>query len=122
MSGSGCGLYTGWFPSLSHPRRFPPCSLCAFRINAVMSMHSRLEIVRADDYVTFNCERRTAQLVSRARSALDAVLEAKVARPAPTSRDRAGLEGAIIHMIVALLETELEGVQDEYEHGDHEDD
>jgi hypothetical protein len=101
---------------------FSLCLLYAF-LNAVMSSHSRLEIVRADDYVTFNCERRTAQLVSRARAALDAVLEAKVARPAPTSRDRAGLEGAIIHMIVSLLETELEGVQDDYEHGgDHEDD
>ena len=98
----------------------PPCLLIMY--NTVMSSHSRLEIVRADDYVTFNCERRTAQLVSRARAALDAVLEAKVARPAPTSRDRAGLEGAIINMIVSLLETELEGVQDEYEHGGHEDD
>ena len=77
--------------------------------------------MRADDYVTFNCERRTAQLVSRARAALDAVLEAKVARPAPTSRDQGGLEGAIIHLIVSLLETELEGVQEDYDHGDHDD-
>jgi hypothetical protein len=73
-----------------------------------------LEVVSADNYVKFNCERSTAQLVSRARAALDAVLEAKVARPAPTSWDQGG-EGAIISMIVSLLETELEGLQEDYD-------
>ena len=80
----------------------------------------RLDTVSADDYVKFNCERRTAQLVSRARAALDAVLGAKVARPAPTARDTRGMEGAIIATIVALLETELEGVHDEYDDDDKE--
>jgi hypothetical protein len=75
--------------------------------------------VSADSYVKFNCERRTAQLVSRARTALDAVLEAKVARPDPASW---GEEAAIIAMIVRLLETELEGGQEEYEDADNDDD
>ena len=72
----------------------------------------RLEVVYADSYVKFNCDRRTAQLVCRARAALDAVLAAKVARPDPTSGSE---EAAIISIIVKLLETELEGGQEDYE-------
>ncbi len=39
VSGSGCGPATGWFLSLCHPRRFPPCSLCASCMHFFTTTH-----------------------------------------------------------------------------------
>jgi len=79
-----------------------------------------VETVSADDYVKFNCERRTALLVQRLRMELDKILEMKISSPGPTQWD--GREGQVLQAIVGLLETEVEGGDiSEDEVGDDED-
>eukprot|EP00092_Neocalanus_flemingeri_P054569 GFUD01064276.1.p1 GENE.GFUD01064276.1~~GFUD01064276.1.p1 ORF type:complete len:125 (-),score=60.22 GFUD01064276.1:246-569(-) len=67
-----------------------------------------VETVSADDYVKFNCERRTALLVQRLRMELDKILELKISSPAPTQWGD-GREGRTLQAIVRLLEVEMGG-------------
>jgi len=68
-----------------------------------------VETVSADDFVKFNCERRTSRVVQRLRLELDKILEEKVANPSPT-RWGSGKEGEVLEAIAKLLDTEIEGV------------
>lgn len=65
--------------------------------------------MHADSFITFNCQGRTALLVSRARSALDYVIAEKVADPSPTSWSSD--QGRVLELIISLLDTELSGLQ-----------
>merc|ERR1711962_860545 len=72
----------------------------------------RLETVSADNFITFNCEARTARFVSHARSALDTVIEDKVSNPSPTTWS--SKHGRILGIIAEPLDTELEGIETDY--------
>ena len=63
----------------------------------------------ADSFITFNCERSTASIVSRARWALDRVIEEKVSHPSSTCWESS--QGQILNLVVSLLDTELEGLE-----------
>jgi len=74
-----------------------------------LSGGQRLETVSADGFITFNCDVRTAALVSRCRLALDSVIEEKVSNPSPTSST--SNQGTILNLVTSLLDTELEGLE-----------
>jgi len=77
--------------------------------NETLRNGTRLETVSADEFITFNCDLRTAELVSRSRDALDSVIDEMIANPSPTSWS--SRQGDILKLIVSLLETELEGLE-----------
>ena len=87
----------------------------ALNVQFLISHHHlllRLETVSADNFITFNCEARTARFVSQARSALDTVIEDKVSNPSPTTWS--SKHGRILGIITELLDTELEGIETDY--------
>jgi len=86
---------------------------CFIKKRIIFLFYFRLETVSADSFITFNCERSTASIVSRARSALDSVIEEKVTHPSSTCWQSS--QGRILNLIVSLLDTELEGLQFEEE-------
>jgi len=75
-----------------------------------------VETVSADDYIKFNCERRTSTLVQRLRLELDKILENKVVNPGPTQWG-GDKEGKVLEAIVSLLDTEIVGGDSEEEDG-----
>jgi len=68
-----------------------------------------VETVAADDYVKFNCQRRTSVLVQKLRIELDKILAKKVSRPGPTKWEDS-TEDKLLKTIVRLLDSEIEGV------------
>ena len=75
-----------------------------------------VETVSADDYVKFNCERRTSHVVQKLRLELDKILEKKIVNPGPTQWD-SNREGKVLEAIVGLLDTEIVGGDSEEEDG-----
>jgi len=74
----------------------------------LLSTGQNVETVSVDDFVKFNCEKRTSKLVQRLRIQLDKLLRKKVVNPSPT-RWGCGKEGEVLEAIVRLLDTEIMG-------------
>eukprot|EP00088_Acartia_fossae_P004520 TRINITY_DN1193_c0_g1_i7.p1 TRINITY_DN1193_c0_g1~~TRINITY_DN1193_c0_g1_i7.p1 ORF type:complete len:572 (-),score=168.18 TRINITY_DN1193_c0_g1_i7:129-1814(-) len=78
-----------------------------------LSDGSRLETVHADKFVTFNCDSRTAAVITKARRELDLVIQSLVSDPSPVAWD--SRTGHILKIIITLLHTELQGLEQQYD-------
>ena len=83
------------------------------QLRLFITMIFRIESVHADNFVVFNCDERTANVVASARRQLDLVIQAKLSDPRPTSWT--SRTGNMLELIIKLLHTELEGLEDGYE-------
>ncbi len=105
-----------------------PLSLVFFGQNLEQSREklkdgTRLEVIHVDDFIKFNCEEGTFDMVRDLRETLNLLLEYKVRNPSCTNWDANTKEGALLRAIVKLLTSEVLGCSmADVEEGDDFDD
>ena len=70
-----------------------------------------VETLNVDEFVKFNCDRGTTDLIKDLRGELNKILEDKVNHPGVTDWDPHSRQGAVLNAIIQLLTAEVDGIQ-----------